>query len=266
MPHIARTSFALLALSLVTACAAMPRHALVASFAEKPAAPALDHDVFVRDTTGAISQADLDTILAAPVFLEDKARIGVVMVGDRYALESGVPTAGVPGVLARTLQDSGLFEVTTEVSADWPTDGGIAGLREIAARYRAEYLLLYRHRFVSRTYANGWGWTFPTLIGLVVAPARTLETAGVLEATMFDVRTGTILFTVYERVHATEDATLWSPSRKLSDLQLRLLQKGAASLAEQVVQKTRVLAAARPTPPPAAVASPTPTPAPGAGG
>ena len=35
-----------------------------------------------------------------------------------------------------------IFEVATEMSTDWPADGGISGLRELAARYRAEYLLL----------------------------------------------------------------------------------------------------------------------------
>ncbi len=33
-------------------------------------------------------------------------------------------------------------------------------LRELAARYRSEYLLLYRHRFVDRSYTNAWGWLY----------------------------------------------------------------------------------------------------------
>ena len=39
--------------------------------------------------------------------------------------------------------------------------------------------------------------------------------AGVLEATLFDVRSGTILFTLYERVHARSDETPCDDDRKL---------------------------------------------------
>src|SRR5688500_19801965 len=44
-------------------------------------------------------------------------------------------------------------------------------------------ILLYRHRFVDQWYVNGWAWTWPTLIGVFAAPAHTLDSAGVLEAT-----------------------------------------------------------------------------------
>jgi uncharacterized protein (UPF0210 family) len=84
-------------------------------------------------------------------------------------------------------------------------------------------------------------------VGAIVAPSRTIETAGVLEATLFDVRTGTILFTVYERVRAGSDETPWDLDRKLAALRLRLVEQAAGKLAEQVVSKVRRLAAATPT-------------------
>lgn len=55
-----------------------------------------------------------------------------------------------------------LGQVVSEVTTDWPTDGSIAGLRKLAARYRGEYLLLYRHRFVDRSWTNGWALSWLT--------------------------------------------------------------------------------------------------------
>jgi len=145
----------------------------------------------------------------------------------------------------RSLDAAGVFQATSEVSTDWPADASIPGLRELAARYRSGYLLLYRQRFLDETYANAWAWLYPTVIGALVAPSRTLETAGVLEATLFDVRSGTILFTLYERVHARSDETPWDDDRKLRAMKLRLLEQAGAKLAEQVVSKVRHLSALR---------------------
>lgn len=217
----------------------------IASAREQPSGK-LDRDHFKRDHAGSISERDLRTVLDAPVFLEDAARVGVVPVATCYQPDPDLPLAVVPQTLSRSMEDAGLFEVTTEVSTDWPADRGVSGLRELAARYRAEYLLLYRHRFVDRVYTNGWGWMYLTVVAVPFVPARTLETAGVLEATLFEVKTGTLLFTVYERVHAESSETLWYTARKRRALKTRLLEEAAASLAGRVVAKTRRLAAARP--------------------
>lgn len=245
---------ALVALALSAGCGA--RAALRADMeplalaADGPAAaPApLTQDHFQRDTAGSISEEDLRTVLAAPVFLEDRARIGVVPVANRYEPDADLPLAGAPGVLGEVLADSGLFELTTEVSTDWPTGGGISGLRELAARYRAEYLLLYRQRFIDDTHTNAWALMWLTVVGGFFVPQETIEVAGVVEATLFDVRTGTLLFTVYERVRTVSDETIWQNDRKRRDLKRGLLDQAAGKLAERVVEKTRQLAAARPAP------------------
>jgi hypothetical protein len=65
----------------------------------------------------------------------------------------------------------------------------------------------------------------------------------VLEATLFDVRSGTILFTVYERVRARSDETPFDEDRKLRAMKRRLLEQAAGKLAEQVVAKVRRLVA-----------------------
>lgn len=217
---------------------------------EQAPAP-LDRDHFQRDHSGSVSEQALRQILSAPVFLEDKSRIGVLQVANRYSPDAELPLAGVPAVLTRALEDSGLFEVATEVSTDWPIDRGLAGLRELAARYRVEYLLLYRHRFIDRSYTNGWGWLFPTVLGILATPSQTLEAAGVLEATLFDVKTGTILFTAFERVYEKSDENVFYNERKRRELKQRMLDKAAEILADAVLGKTRLLAAARPSAEPA---------------
>jgi hypothetical protein len=212
-----------------------------------PAPQILTEDHFTQDRSS-ITEAELKTILAAPVFLEETARVGVVPVAGRYELDAEVPTLSVPAALAESLEASNLFEASSEVSTDWPAERGVAGLREIAARYRTEYLVLYRQRFVDQSYVNPWAVGYATVVGAFFLPANTLEAAGVLEATLFDVKTGTILFTVYERVQGTADVNNWQNDRKLSALKRKLLADASGKLADQVVHKCRRLVAARPAP------------------
>ncbi len=205
--------------------------------------PALAEDHFKRDRQGAIEEENLRAILDAPVLLDETQRLGVLPVAGSYRPDLDVPIPTVPAELARSLDAAGVFQATSEISTDWPADHDLPGLRELAARYRSGYLLLYRHRFVDDDSANGWCWLYPTLIGAIVAPSRTLETAGVLEATLFDVRTGTLLFTVYERVRATSDETPWNNGQKMRQMKMRLLQQAGEKLASQVVAKVRHLVA-----------------------
>ena len=218
-------------------------------------APAvLTQDHFRRDGAGSISEEDLRRVLDAPVFLRERARLGVLPVATRYEPDPDLPLTPVPDTLTQALQDSGLFDVATEVTTDWPSDRSISGLREMAARYRVEYLLLYRQRFVDRSYTNAWALMWPTIIGIFVVPSQTLETAGIVEATLFEVRTGTLLFTVFERVRALSDENVWHNERKRRAMKARLLEKAADQLAARVVDKSRRLDAARPAPAGAPVA------------
>jgi hypothetical protein len=240
------TKYAVL-VPLLVGCAA-PQAALRAP-AMKPITEQITDDRFKRDNAGSISEEDLHKLLATIPFLEEKSRLGVVPVASGYEPNGEVPLLSVPGELVKALEDSGLFDLATEVSTDFPADRGVSGLRELAARYRAKYLLLYRERFVDRSWTNGWGWTYPTVIGALVAPSQNLETAGVVEATLFDVQTGTLLFTVYVRVHDLRAENLWNTDHKVRGIKEGLLTKAARKLADEVVAKSRRLAAARPTPP-----------------
>jgi hypothetical protein len=225
---------------------------MMAPPAMKPITEQVKDDRFKRDNSGAISEEDLHKLLATIPFLEDKARLGVVPVASGYEPDGELPLPGIPGELTQALENSGLFDMATEVSTDFPADRGVSGLRELAARYRCKYLLLYRERFIDRSWTNGWGWTYPTVIGALVAPSQNVETAGVVEATLFDVQTGTLLFTVYQRVHDQRTQNLWNNEHKQRATRAELLGHLARKLADEVVGKSRRLAAARPNPPVAA--------------
>lgn len=211
----------------------------------EPPAP-LDQNHFLRDRGASVSPEALATILAAPTFLEDGARIGVLPVSTGYGADADLPLASVPGILGQELDATGLFEGVSEVSTDFPSDGNLAGLRELAARYRAEYLLLYRHRFVDDAYANPWAASYVALVTIPFAPGSTLETSGVVEATLLDVKSGTLLFTVFERIRARSSENVWQHDRKRRELKERLLAEATAKLSEQVLSKIRRLAGARP--------------------
>lgn len=244
-----RRSLLLLTLVPLLACSAVHPRAELAPLAltEDAAPPApLHEDHFTRDTSGGITSEHLKEVLAAPVYLEANARLGVVPVAASYEPGAELPLPTVPAELTSALEGSGLFQMATEVTTDWPTDRGVGGLRELAARYRAEYLLLYRQRFVDDSFANAWAVLDPTLIGALVTPNQTLETDGVLEATLFDVQSGTLLFTVYARVHDAQSATIWHDGHKVTEMQRALQTKAAKALADQVLDKVRRLAAARP--------------------
>ncbi|MBT9560119.1 MAG: hypothetical protein IV100_29090 [Myxococcales bacterium] len=241
---------ALLVPALVAGCAASraPLRAEMPAL-NLPAAPApLTRDHFKRDEMPTLGEDALRDILAAPVFLEERSRIGVVRVADAYRTDYQVPLAGTTGALATSLENTGHFEVVTEVSTDWPTDSGVAGLRELAARYRCEYLLLYRERFVDATWTNGLGALWLTIIGGLMVPETTMEVAGVLEATLFDVRTGTLLFTVFERVQERTWEFVYAHDQLIADKRTALAKEGMKALTATVAGKIGRLTAARPKP------------------
>ncbi len=234
---------------LMSACGAS--HKLQAQLApmtiegSTPTTGPLTTNHFRRDKVAAVSEDKIREILSAPVFLEAKSRLGIVQVVDRYLADHALPLVRVPGVLEERLTQANLFEAVTEVSTDWPAQTSIAGLRELATRYRAEYLLLYRHRFQHRSHLNAWALTYLTLVGAFVAPANTVETAGVVEATLFDVKSGTLLFTVFERVYATTEENIWQNDRKRSDRMTELLNEATERLAGAVEGEFADLVAAR---------------------
>ncbi len=246
------TRFLLLAcVSLATACGSarqMPAATMEPLAIQAAERAPLRENHFKQDKTGNLTEQQLRDILASPVYLEEDTRLGIVPVATAYEASTDVPVSQIPAQLSGALERTGFFDVTTEVSTDWPADGSIAGLRELAARYRAKYLLLYRHRFVERDRVNAWGWTYPTIIGALVTPGTTYEVAGVMEATLFDPRTGTILFTAFERVEGRRTMNVWNPEVKRDQLKEELLLDASERLSQTVTDKVRRLVAARPEP------------------
>lgn len=247
--RIAFLATALLLVALAVGCGAQAEmmaptmDALpMAQAVPRPPAP-LNDNHFRTDRLSNISEAQLKEILEAPVLLEDATRVGIVPVATAYEVDGGIPVDSAPHFLSAAMERTGFFDVTTEIATDWPADGSVAGLRELAARYRVKYLLLYRHRFVDDTRTNGWAWTWPTVIGLLAAPSQTLAAAGVMEASLFDVRTGTILFTVFHRVAGNTDENVWGNDRKLDDPKQDLVVEGTQALADLMVHKLRRLSA-----------------------
>lgn len=248
----------LLAVIALTSSCAASRHVSPSLADLRASAPPLEENHFFRDRTG-LGEAELQTILASPVFLEEHARIGVLPVQYGYAPAAGLPIDVTPATLVASLESSGLFDLASEIASEWPTSSGTAGLRELAARYRTEYVLLYRHRFDDQTHANGFAAGFVTLIGALFLPGTTIESSGVLEATLFDVKTGTILFTVHERVKREAMTLPLAVEGRIQDFHDEMTKEAAKMLSEQVVTRCQRLIATRPAKT-AAVASALPSP------
>lgn len=228
------------ALALASGCAASR-----ASMPPPTQVAVLEENHFARDRL-AMGEEQLREILASPVFLEEHARIGVLPVRSGYAPEYEVPVERAPATLAAALDGSGLFDQSSELSSDFPITAGLAGLRELAARYRAEYLLLYRHRFSDGAHANPLAAGYITILGAFVLPGTTVESAGVLEATLFDVKTGTILFTVFERVTREGISPPPAVEQRWRDMHREMIAEASPKLSEQVLAQLHRLVASRP--------------------
>lgn len=201
----------------------------------------VDRNHFRRDKSGNLSEHELREMLDEPIHLETGSRVGIVPVRSNYEVDSDLPLEEVPRSIGTSLEESGYFDVATEVATDWPRDRSIAGLRELAARYRSRYLVLYRHRFETRSRVNGWGWTYPTVVGLFAVPGTTVDVAGVLEATFFDVQNGSILFTAYERVRRERKMNIWQNRHKRREMKSAMLEEASDELSETVTSKVRRL-------------------------
>lgn len=106
-------------------------------------------------------------------------------------------------------------------------------LRAIAARYKLRYLLLYREQVERDVHSNGWAAGYITLLGALFVPGATLTVDGYAEASLFDVKTGILLYTVRQPLNAERRSNVWQRERKLADLQRKLAIAAAEPLAKQ---------------------------------
>jgi hypothetical protein len=217
-----------------------------------PAPAPVDRSLFARDPGGQLGEEALQRLLAAPVELVLPARVGVLPIVTAEDWRGPSPDwkrvpAGV-APFARALRGLGPcgtqgasaacpespFGVVTEMLPIPSGALGMEALREAAARYALRYLLLYREGVRRRERANGWAAGYATLVGMLFLPGQTLEVDGYLEASLFDVKTGLLLFTVRRSVAVTRKSNLFYTGTKLEKMQDQLAVRFAPELAADV--------------------------------
>jgi rhombotail lipoprotein len=216
--------------------------------AQAPSAPApvLSRSLYAKDSSGALSESDIQRVLESPIDLAFPARVGVVPLADPFDPKGpvSIATRSVAAErLARSLSGTSQFSHVSDISTDLPNVGGIEGLRVIAARYRLRYLLLYSERFEDETHLNGWAWTYPTLLGMFLAPGVTVESRGIAQADLLDVRTGTVLFSVVEPMQVSEQELMIGAARSHRKEQGQAAAKAAERLAKRVAIQSNALVA-----------------------
>jgi rhombotail lipoprotein len=234
---------------LSTGCAvshemAMARAPEAAAMPAPP--PVLTRSLYSKDSSGSLSEGDLQRVLESSIDLQFPARVGVVPLAEPFNPQGPVSIA-TRSVAARDLAKSLVgqphFSHVTDISTELPNAGGIEGLRVIAARYRMRYLLLYTERFEDSTHLNGWAWLYPTVVGMFIAPGVTVQSSGLAQADLLDVRTGTILFSVVQPLEVSESSLMIGAARSHRDYQREAAMKGAKALSKRVAAQTAELIA-----------------------
>jgi hypothetical protein len=200
------------------------------------AAP-LDQSLFAHDPTGHLDEDKLQAILAAPIELDLPARVGILPVIGASDWRGPSPDYEVPAgaaPLASALRGDGPFALVTETVAIPSGALGMEALREIAARYALRYVVLYREDLKKTSHVNGLATLYATLLGALFLPGQTLTVRGHIEASLFDVKTGLLLFTVRRAVEADRQANVWYPDEKLEALAAELTRRFAPELAGDV--------------------------------
>lgn len=237
----------LLALSLAQGCgaAAPSMRAEGPSAAQAPAPVALDRSLFSRDMTGAVGEPELQRILQSSVDVTFPVRVGVVALDDAFRAESraSVGEQGlVAGTVTRSIKGATWFSHVTDVSTELPNPQGLEGLRTIAARYRLRYLLLCSAHAEDTTHLNNWAWLYPTGLGVLLAPGVSVGTQGMLQASLFDVKNGTVLFTVTEPYETSSMTWLIGSGREHTKTDGKAMGKAAERLARGVLAQTEYVA------------------------
>jgi len=222
--------------------------ALQARSAEPAGAPApvLRQSLYARNDTGGLGEADLQKILESPIDLVWPARIGVVPLSGAFDAGGSVSLSTrttAADRLARGLIGTPQFSHVSDVSTDVPNTGGIEGLRVIAARYRLRYLVLYSERFEDESHLNNWAWTYPTLVGMFLVPGVTVQSRGIAQADLLDVRTGTVLFSVVEPMRVSQHQWMVGAERSHRAAEAKAAGEAAERLAKRVASQAELLVA-----------------------
>jgi hypothetical protein len=226
--------------------ASMP---VVAAPSTDTAAPKpLDHSEFSSNPNGELSEDQLQKILASPIELDLPSRVGVLPVITATDWRGPTPDYDhVPDGLAslvKGLRQDASFSLVTEMMPIPSGALGMEALREAAARYRLRYVVLYREVIAKDHYVNPWAWGYATIIGAFFLPGQHQFIYGYLEATMFDVKTGLLMFTTRRAIAASQTANEWHTDEKLDHLAKVTAVKYAPELATDFLIDVRRFAKA----------------------
>lgn len=231
---------------LCAGCGAKQMHMASARMAEAPTSaaaaqpmpPPLEKSVFARDPQGQLTEENLQKILAAPIELDLPARVGVIPVLTATDWRGPSPDYHVPAGVApfvRTLRGAEPFSLITEIMPIPSGALGMEALREVAARYRLRYVILYREVLAKKKKANRWAFGYATAVGALFLPGQQHEVYGYIEATMFDVKTGTLMFTARRAVQASKRNNVWYQDDKIAAMTSKLVGTYAPNLAADLM-------------------------------
>lgn len=207
------------------------------------APPPLDRSVFARDPNGQLSEDALQKILASPIELDLPSRVGILPIITATDWRGPSPDyervpAGVSPLVMRLRKDAA-FSLVTEMMPIPSGALGMEALREAAARYRLRYIILYREVLAKKHHLNAWAWGYATAIGALFLPGQQHEVYGYIEATMFDVKTGLLMFTTRRAIMATKRSNEWRTDDKLAQLASNAVTKFAPDLAQDFLLDVR---------------------------
>ena len=228
--------------------ASSPLPAAAVSLAAPAAPPPLDRSLFARDPNGQLSEDALQKILASPIELDLPSRVGVLPIitatdwrgpGPDYLR---VPPGLAP--LVAGLRKDAAFSLVTEMMPIPSGALGMEALREVAARYRLRYVMLYREVIAKKHELGPWAIGYATGVGALFLPGQDQEVYGYIEATMFDVKTGLLMFTTRRAIVGAQRTNSWHTDDKLARLASNTVARYAPELAIDVLVDVRRFAAA----------------------
>ncbi|HEY5922715.1 MAG TPA: hypothetical protein VIV11_13630 [Kofleriaceae bacterium] len=245
-----RAALLLVSIVLVTGCgakqkmASAPMAAAAATSMGPPTPPPpLDRSLFARDPHGQLSEDALQKILGTPIELDLPSRVGVLPVITALTWRGPTPDyervpAGVAPLVARLRKDAA-FSLVTEMMPIPSGSLGMEALREASARYRLRYVILYREVLAKKHHQNALTWFYATGLGALFVPGKHHEVYGYIEATMFDVKTGLLMFTTRRAIMASKSSNEWRTNDKLDKLASNAVTKFAPDLGQDFLLDVR---------------------------
>ena len=207
------------------------------------APPPLERSVFARDPGGQLSEDALQKILSSPIELDLPSRVGVLPIVTATDWRGPSPDfVRVPpglGSMVKRLRQDAAFSLVTEMMPIPSGSLGMEALREAAARYRLRYIVLYREVLAKDHHVNAWAVGYATGIGAFFLPGSSQEIYGYIEATMFDVKTGLLMFTTRRAIAASQRENEWRTTEKLAILASNTVTKFAPDLAQDFLVDVR---------------------------